>query len=108
MWVWEKDVLSSGGRVIAFWWIGTGRCLFHVPDAISISFSISPEMVSKEEIPQYDKEQVKHVKGVLRDSIEMLEQVSLPVFPGDTFVFQQLKFSPLCQDNLCLMFSGAN
>lgn len=79
-----------------------------MPDAISISFSISPEMVSKEEIPQYDKEQVKHVKGVLRDSIEMLEQVSLPVFPGDTFVFQQLKFSPLCQDNLCLMFSGAN
>jgi len=40
-------------------------------------------MVSKEEIPQYDKEQVKHVKGVLRDSIEMLEQVGLPVFPGD-------------------------
>lgn len=36
-------------------------------------------MVSKEEIPQYDKEQVKHVKGVLRDSIEMLEQVGLLV-----------------------------
>lgn len=59
-----------------------------VSDVTSISFSISPEMVSKEEIPQYDKEQVKHVKGVLRDSIEMLEQVGLPVLPGDILVSQ--------------------
>lgn len=84
------------------------RCLFHVSDVISISFSVSPEMVSKEEIPQYDKEQVKHVKGVLRDSIEMLEQVGLPVFPGDVLVSQQLKFSPLCCHSFCLMSSGAN
>lgn len=49
-------------------------------------------MVSKEEIPQYDKEQVKHVKGVLRDSIEMLEQVGLTSFPGDILVSQQPKF----------------
>ncbi|XP_025949748.1 protein Aster-C isoform X5 [Dromaius novaehollandiae] len=42
---------------------------------VVMSIFISPEMVSKEEIPQYDKEQVKHVKGVLRDSIEMLEQL---------------------------------
>ncbi|KAJ7424639.1 GRAM domain-containing protein 1C [Willisornis vidua] len=42
---------------------------------VVMSVFISPEMVSKEEIPQYDKEQVKHVKGVLRDSIEMLEQI---------------------------------
>ncbi|OXB62563.1 hypothetical protein ASZ78_014509 [Callipepla squamata] len=41
---------------------------------VVMSVFISPEMGSKEEIPQYDKEQVKHVKGVLRDSIEMLEQ----------------------------------
>uniref|UniRef100_A0A8B9DM02 GRAM domain containing 1C n=1 Tax=Anser cygnoides TaxID=8845 RepID=A0A8B9DM02_ANSCY len=85
------------------------QSLYHVQLQEENSLNISPEMVSKEEIPQYDKEQVKHVKGVLRDSIEMLEQVSLPVFPGDTLVFQQLKFSPLCQDNLFFkMFSGAN
>lgn len=60
-------------------------CMFHVSDVISIFFSISPEIVSKEEIPQYDKEQVKHVKGVLRDSIEMLEQVGLKIFPGDVY-----------------------
>lgn len=71
------------------------RCLVHVSDVISISFSISPEMVSKEEIPQYDKEQVKHVRGVLRDSIEMLEQVGLPVFPGDTLCFSTQVFSLL-------------
>lgn len=53
-------------------------------------------MVSKEEIPQYDKEQVKHVKGVLRDSIEMLEQVCLPVFPGDTLISQQLEYYEMC------------
>lgn len=68
------------------------RCLFHVSDAISISSSISPEMGSKEEIPQYDKEQVKHVKGVLRDSIEMLEQVSLPSFPCDAHFFNSSSF----------------
>ncbi|XP_068273606.1 protein Aster-C isoform X6 [Nyctibius grandis] len=44
---------------------------------VVMSVFISPEMVSKEEIPQYDKEQVKHVKGVLRDSIEMLEQLKI-------------------------------
>lgn len=80
--------------------------MFHVSDVISIFFSISPEIVSKEEIPQYDKEQVKHVKGVLRDSIEMLEQVGLRIFPGDVLV-SQLKFSPLCYHSFCLMWSGA-
>lgn len=83
------------------------RCLFHVSDVISIFFSISPEIVSKEEVPQYDKEQVKHVKGVLRDSIEMLEQVGLRIFPGDVIVSQQLKFSLLCYHSFCLMWSGA-
>lgn len=83
------------------------RRLFHVSDVISIFSSISPEMVSKEEIPQYDKEQVKHVKGVLRDSIEMLEQVGLTLFPGDVLVSQQLKFSSLCYHSFCLMWSGA-
>lgn len=68
---------------------------------------MSPEIVSKEEIPQYDKEQVKHVKGVLRDSIEMLEQVGLKIFPDDVLVSQQLKFSPLCYHSFCLMWSGA-
>lgn len=62
-------------------------------------------MVSEEEIPQYDKEQVKHVKGVLRDSIEMLEQVGLPVLPGDILVSQWLTFLPYA---FCLMSTGAN
>uniref|UniRef100_A0A8D0EHD0 GRAM domain containing 1C n=1 Tax=Strix occidentalis caurina TaxID=311401 RepID=A0A8D0EHD0_STROC len=56
------------------------QSLYHVQLQEESSLNLSPEMVSKEEIPQYDKEQVKHVKGVLRDSIEMLEQVGLPVF----------------------------
>lgn len=86
----------------------TWRCLFQVSDVTSISFSISPEMVSKEEIPQYNKEQVKHVKGVLRDSIEMLEQVSLLVFPGDICVSQQFSFSPLGHHSFCLKPSSAN
>uniref|UniRef100_A0A8B9F533 GRAM domain containing 1C n=1 Tax=Amazona collaria TaxID=241587 RepID=A0A8B9F533_9PSIT len=51
------------------------QSLYHVQLQEESSLNISPEMVSKEEIPQYDKEQVKHVKGVLRDSIEMLEQL---------------------------------
>uniref|UniRef100_A0A803V7B9 Queuine tRNA-ribosyltransferase accessory subunit 2 n=1 Tax=Ficedula albicollis TaxID=59894 RepID=A0A803V7B9_FICAL len=50
------------------------QSLYHVQLQEESSLNISPEIVSKEEIPQYDKEQVKHVKGVLRDSIEMLEQ----------------------------------
>ncbi|NXQ66850.1 GRM1C protein, partial [Quiscalus mexicanus] len=51
------------------------QSLYHVQLQEESSLNISPEIVSKEEIPQYDKEQVKHVKGVLRDSIEMLEQL---------------------------------
>ncbi|XP_033927699.1 protein Aster-C isoform X4 [Melopsittacus undulatus] len=51
------------------------QSLYHVQLQEESSLNISPEMVSKEEIPQYDKEQVKHMKGVLRDSIEMLEQL---------------------------------
>ncbi|KAM8821179.1 protein Aster-C [Eudromia elegans] len=51
------------------------QSLYHVQLQEESTLNISPEMVSKEEIPQYDKEQVKHVKGVLRDSIEMLEQL---------------------------------
>ncbi|KFO73286.1 GRAM domain-containing protein 1C, partial [Cuculus canorus] len=51
------------------------QSLYHVQLQEESSLNMSPEMVSKEEIPQYDKEQVKHVKGVLRDSIEMLEQL---------------------------------
>ncbi|XP_050187826.1 protein Aster-C isoform X2 [Myiozetetes cayanensis] len=51
------------------------QSLYHVQLQEESSLNISPEMVSKEEIPQYDKEQVQHVKGVLRDSIEMLEQL---------------------------------
>ncbi|KAF4801756.1 GRAM domain containing 1C [Turdus rufiventris] len=50
------------------------QSLYHVQLQEESSLNIAPEIVSKEEIPQYDKEQVKHVKGVLRDSIEMLEQ----------------------------------
>ncbi|XP_063999347.1 protein Aster-C isoform X2 [Pogoniulus pusillus] len=53
------------------------QSLYHVQLQEESSYNISPEMVSKEEIPQYDKEQVKHVKGVLRDSIEMLEQLKI-------------------------------
>ncbi|NXJ81963.1 GRM1C protein, partial [Trogon melanurus] len=53
------------------------QTLYHVQLQEESSLNISPEMVSKEEIPQYDKEQVKHVKGVLRDSIEMLEQLKI-------------------------------
>ncbi|XP_041887736.1 protein Aster-C isoform X2 [Corvus kubaryi] len=53
------------------------QSLYHVQLQEESSLNISPEMVSKEEIPQYDKEQVKHVKGVLRDSIEMLEQLKI-------------------------------
>ncbi|XP_072192885.1 protein Aster-C isoform X1 [Excalfactoria chinensis] len=53
------------------------QSLYHVQLQEESSLNISPEMGSKEEIPQYDKEQVKHVKGVLRDSIEMLEQLKL-------------------------------
>ncbi|KAM9205810.1 protein Aster-C isoform 3-T3 [Mergus octosetaceus] len=53
------------------------QSLYHVQLQEESSLNISPEMVSKEEMPQYDKEQVKHVKGVLRDSIEMLEQLKL-------------------------------
>ncbi|KGL75393.1 GRAM domain-containing protein 1C, partial [Tinamus guttatus] len=51
------------------------QSLYHVQLQEESTLNISPEMISKEEIPQYDKEQVKHVKGVLRDSIEMLEQL---------------------------------
>lgn len=43
------------------------------------------------------------MKGVLRDSIEMLEQVGLKIFPGDVLVSQQLKISPLCYHSFCLM-----
>ncbi|XP_064918961.1 protein Aster-C isoform X2 [Columba livia] len=53
------------------------QSLYHVQLQEESSLNISPEMVSKEEIPQYNKEQVKHVKGVLRDSIEMLEQLKM-------------------------------
>ncbi|XP_075621945.1 protein Aster-C isoform X7 [Balearica regulorum gibbericeps] len=53
------------------------QSLYHVQLQEESSLNISPEMISKEEIPQYDKEQVKHVKGVLRDSIEMLEQLKV-------------------------------
>ncbi|KFP85254.1 GRAM domain-containing protein 1C, partial [Apaloderma vittatum] len=53
------------------------QTLYHVQLQEESSLNISPEMVSKEDIPQYDKEQVKHVKGVLRDSIEMLEQLKI-------------------------------
>ncbi|XP_038010558.1 protein Aster-C isoform X3 [Motacilla alba alba] len=53
------------------------QSLYHVQLQEESSLNISPEMVSKEEIPQYDKEQVKRVKGVLRDSIEMLEQLKI-------------------------------
>ncbi|NWY24803.1 GRM1C protein, partial [Pheucticus melanocephalus] len=53
------------------------QSLYHVQLQEESSLNISPEIVSKEEIPQYDKEQVKHVKGVLRDSIEMLEQLKI-------------------------------
>ncbi|KFW88093.1 GRAM domain-containing protein 1C, partial [Phalacrocorax carbo] len=53
------------------------QSLYHVRLQEESSLNISPEMVSKEEIPQYDKDQVKHVKGVLRDSIEMLEQLKI-------------------------------
>lgn len=105
LWLLEKCFFFSNVRVMVteqFVFYRTAcRCLFHVSDAISISSSISPEMGSKEEIPQYDKEQVKHVKGVLRDSIEMLEQVSLPSFPCDTLFFQQLEFFLLCQNSFC-------
>ncbi|KFQ25117.1 GRAM domain-containing protein 1C, partial [Mesitornis unicolor] len=51
------------------------QSLYHVQLQEESSLNMSPEMVSKEDIPQYDKEQVKHVKGVLRDSIEILEQL---------------------------------
>ncbi|XP_072781262.1 protein Aster-C isoform X5 [Taeniopygia guttata] len=53
------------------------QSLYHVQLQEESSLNISPEIVSKEEMPQYDKEQVKHVKGVLRDSIEMLEQLKI-------------------------------
>ncbi|XP_063275954.1 protein Aster-C-like isoform X4 [Prinia subflava] len=53
------------------------QSLYHVQLQEESSLNVSPEIVSKEEIPQYDKEQVKHVKGVLRDSIEMLEQLKI-------------------------------
>ncbi|XP_067402176.1 protein Aster-C [Emydura macquarii macquarii] len=39
------------------------------------SLNLAPDMVSREEIPQRDKEQVRQVKGVLRDSIAMLDQL---------------------------------
>uniref|UniRef100_A0A8C9N2Z3 GRAM domain containing 1C n=2 Tax=Serinus canaria TaxID=9135 RepID=A0A8C9N2Z3_SERCA len=81
------------------------QSLYHVQLQEESSLNISPEIVSKEEIPQYDKEQVKHVKGVLRDSIEMLEQVGLKIFLGEVLVSQQLKFSPLCYHSL--MWCGA-
>ncbi|NXA47240.1 GRM1C protein, partial [Nothocercus julius] len=51
------------------------QSLYHVQLQEESTLNVSPEIVSKEEISQYDKEQVKHVKGVLRDSIEMLEQL---------------------------------
>ncbi|NXN98066.1 GRM1C protein, partial [Rhinopomastus cyanomelas] len=51
------------------------QSLYHVQLQEESSLNITPDMVAKEEIPEYDKEQVKHVKGVLRDSIEMLKQL---------------------------------
>ncbi|XP_053899861.1 protein Aster-C isoform X3 [Malaclemys terrapin pileata] len=39
------------------------------------SLNLAPDMVSREDIPQRDKEQVQQVKGVLQDSIAMLEQL---------------------------------
>ncbi|CAM4430310.1 protein Aster-C isoform X1 [Caretta caretta] len=39
------------------------------------SLNLVPDMVSREDIPQRDKEQVQQVKGVLQDSIAMLEQL---------------------------------
>ncbi|XP_043394598.1 protein Aster-C isoform X6 [Chelonia mydas] len=39
------------------------------------SLNLVPDMVSREDIPQRDKEQVRQVKGVLQDSIAMLEQL---------------------------------
>ncbi|XP_050814505.1 protein Aster-C isoform X7 [Gopherus flavomarginatus] len=39
------------------------------------SLNLAPDMVSREDIPQHDNEQVQQVKGVLQDSIAMLEQL---------------------------------
>ncbi|XP_074928252.1 protein Aster-C isoform X3 [Chelonoidis abingdonii] len=39
------------------------------------SLNLAPDMVSREDIPQHDSEQVQQVKGVLQDSIAMLEQL---------------------------------
>ncbi|XP_043368056.1 protein Aster-C isoform X3 [Dermochelys coriacea] len=39
------------------------------------SLNLVPDMVSREDNPQRDKEQVRQVKGVLQDSIAMLEQL---------------------------------
>ncbi|XP_075762612.1 protein Aster-C isoform X3 [Pelodiscus sinensis] len=39
------------------------------------SLNLAPDLVSREEIPQHDKEQVQQVKGVLQDSIAILEQL---------------------------------
>ncbi|XP_019332105.1 protein Aster-C isoform X4 [Alligator mississippiensis] len=51
------------------------QSLYHVQLQEENSLNLAPDVVSREEIPQYDKEQVQHVKGVLRDSIAMLEQL---------------------------------
>ncbi|XP_074839660.1 protein Aster-C [Carettochelys insculpta] len=39
------------------------------------SLNLAPDVASREEIPQHDKEQVQQVKGVLQDSIDILEQL---------------------------------
>ncbi|XP_019383101.1 PREDICTED: GRAM domain-containing protein 1C isoform X3 [Gavialis gangeticus] len=51
------------------------QSLYHVQLQEENSLNLAPDVVSREEIPQYDKEQVQHVKGVLQDSIAMLEQL---------------------------------
>ncbi|XP_019404332.1 PREDICTED: GRAM domain-containing protein 1C isoform X3 [Crocodylus porosus] len=51
------------------------QSLYHVQLQEENSLNLAPNVISREEIPQYDKEQVQHVKGVLRDSIAMLEQL---------------------------------
>uniref|UniRef100_A0A674ICV2 GRAM domain containing 1C n=1 Tax=Terrapene triunguis TaxID=2587831 RepID=A0A674ICV2_9SAUR len=52
------------------------------------SLNLAPDMVSREDIPQRDQEQVQQVKGVLQDSIAMLEQVGF--LPTHAFVASEV------------------
>uniref|UniRef100_A0A8C4XVR2 GRAM domain containing 1C n=1 Tax=Gopherus evgoodei TaxID=1825980 RepID=A0A8C4XVR2_9SAUR len=52
------------------------------------SLNLAPDMVSREDIPQHDNEQVQQVKGVLQDSIAMLEQVGF--LPTHAFVASEV------------------